>query len=62
MTLKYLIRKLTLELRVDIFMAAFSKVVSSYVTTDDKFCFGFIKKIYNLIENSVILVYFGIVL
>lgn len=62
MTLKYLIRKLTLELRVDIFMVAFSKVVSRCVTTDDKFCFGFIKKIYNLIENSVILVYFGIVL
>ena len=54
MSLKYLIRKLTLVLRVNIFTVAFSKVFGRHVTTDDKFCFGFIKKIYNFIEHSII--------
>jgi len=49
--LKYPIRKLTLELRVNIFMIAYSKVVSRYFTTDDKFCFGFIKKIHYFVER-----------
>jgi len=57
MTLKYPVRKLTLELRVNIFMVAYSKVVSRYLTTRDKFCFGFIKKICYFIEHSIIYSY-----
>jgi len=52
MTLKYPIRKLTLELRVTIFMVAFSKAFSRHVTTDDKFGFEFIKKMHSFIEHS----------
>lgn len=38
-----------------LFIVAFSKVVSSYVTTDGKFCFGFMKEIHNFIEHSILL-------
>ena len=54
MALKYPIRKVSLELRVNIFMIAYSKVVSRYFTTDDKFCFGFIKKIRYFVEHGII--------
>jgi hypothetical protein len=47
--LKVDVRKLCYQETKTLFLVTFSKIISIYFTTDDKFHFGFIKLIYNVI-------------